>query len=91
MDENKYHFYKDDKRKYVSCNFNTKIKIGDFLRIDLMDGEASYAGRSGNVTIIDSLGDIHGTWGGLALVPAVDLYSLAVDEHLASQDDEMEA
>ena len=31
-----------------------------------------YNGRSGVVEYIDSLGQLHGTWGGLAVIPGVD-------------------
>lgn len=32
-----------------------------------MEGEPNYTGRIGTVRNIDSIGQIHGTWGGLAL------------------------
>jgi hypothetical protein len=32
-----------------------------------MYGEPQYAGREGVVRTIDSIGQIHGSWGGLAL------------------------
>ena len=31
-----------------------------------------YNGRSGVVEHIDSIGQLHGTWGGLAVIPGVD-------------------
>ena len=31
-----------------------------------------YNGRSGVVEHIDSMGQLHGTWGGLAIIPGVD-------------------
>ena len=33
---------------------------------------AKYAGRTGTVEFIDSIGQLHGTWGGLAIIPEVD-------------------
>ena len=55
-------------------NMRTKINVGDTIRIDWMDdnggtdlGAARYCGRTGQVTFIDSLGQLHGTWGGLAV------------------------
>lgn len=39
-----------------------------------MNGEPSYTGRIGVVTHIDSIGQLHGTWGGLALIPEEDEY-----------------
>lgn len=58
-----------------------KVKIGDAIRIIRMDDNggkdtqaATYAGRTGTVEHIDSIGQLHGTWGGLALIPGVDEY-----------------
>ena len=57
---------------------NVNVKIGDCITIISMkynpnipgDKEAceSYNGRSGVVTSIDDIGQLHGTWGGLAVV-----------------------
>ena len=56
-----------------------KVKIGDTIRIIRMNddgGEDLQArmcnGRSGVVEHIDSIGQLHGTWGGLAVIPGVD-------------------
>ena len=37
---------------------------------------AGYAGRSGTVEFIDSIGQLHGTWGGLAIIPEVDEFEI---------------
>lgn len=50
------------------------IEKGDKILILEMSGEPSYSGRSGVVTHIDDAGQIHGTWGGLALLPDVDIF-----------------
>lgn len=42
--------------------------IGKKIRIIDMKGEPQYAGKEGVVTHIDDAGQIHGTWGGCALV-----------------------
>lgn len=34
------------------------------------------AGRVGDVTFIDDAGQIHGTWGGLALIPETDKFEI---------------
>lgn len=34
----------------------------------------SYNGRTGVVETVDSFGQLHGTWGGLAVIPGVDKY-----------------
>lgn len=48
------------------------IEVGTKIRIVCMDGEPHYAGREGTVTFIDSIGQLHGTWGGLAVIPDND-------------------
>ena len=47
-------------------------QIGDWIQIQYMEGEPQYSGKVGEVTRIDDMGQLHGTWGGLALVPGVD-------------------
>lgn len=52
------------------------VKIGDKIRIDNMDGEPQYTGREGTVEVIDDAGQIHGTWGGCAVIPKVDSFTV---------------
>lgn len=59
---------------------NPEVKPGDRIRIIKMDGEPHYDGKEGEVDYIDSIGQIHGTWGGLAVVPEVDIYELITNE-----------
>ena len=35
-----------------------------------------YNGRSGVVEHIDSIGQLHGTWGGLAIIPETDEFEV---------------
>lgn len=51
-------------------------KIGDKLKILHMEGEPHYTGKVGTVTHIDSIGQIHGTWGGLAIQPEHDSWEV---------------
>lgn len=51
-----------------------EVNIGDKIRIVRMEGEPQYRGLIGTVIVIDSMGQIHGTWGGCALIPGVDTY-----------------
>jgi len=47
--------------------------IGDTIRIFHLKGEdSSYDGMTGVIEHIDSLGQLHGTWGGLAVIPEED-------------------
>jgi hypothetical protein len=50
--------------------------IGDIIRIDYMEGEPQYAGRIGIVKSMDDIGQLHGTWGGLAIIPGTDRYTV---------------
>lgn len=52
------------------------MKVGDKIRILDMKGEPQYDGKTGTVTHIDAIGQIHGTWGGCALIPGVDEYEV---------------
>ena len=52
------------------------IEVGDKIIINYMEGEPNYWGREGIVTRIDSMGQLHGTWGGLAVLPNEDDYTL---------------
>ena len=50
------------------------VKVGDTIKIIDMSGEPRYCGRVGVVTSIDSMGQLHGSWGGLAVIPGSDVY-----------------
>lgn len=50
------------------------LKIGDKIHIYHLEGEDNYDGREGTITSIDDLGQLHGTWGGLAIIPEVDSF-----------------
>lgn len=52
------------------------MKVGDKIKILDMKGEPQYDGKTGTVTHIDAIGQIHGTWGGCALIPGVDEYEV---------------
>jgi hypothetical protein len=43
------------------------VKVGDTIEILEMKGEPEYSGRTGVVERIDAIGQLHGTWGGLAV------------------------
>ena len=52
------------------------VKVGDKIRIIYMNGEPQYSGKVGIVQIIDGIGQIHGTWGGCALIPGTDEFEI---------------
>ena len=58
-------------------------KVGDKIRIVRLDDcggtdwqAREYEGRIGVVQHIDSIGQLHGTWGGLAVNPEVDEFEV---------------
>ena len=57
----------------------TRIKIGDKIRIINMEGEPQYTGKEGTVEYIDDAKQIHGTWGGCALIPDEDVWEVLDD------------
>lgn len=54
-----------------------QVKVGDFITVLHMEGEPQYEGRCGIVTHIDAIGQIHGTWGGCALIPNIDSFKVS--------------
>ena len=54
----------------------TKVNVGDRIRIVEMKGEPSYSGRVGVVDLVDGIGQLHGSWGGLAIQPENDTYEI---------------
>ena len=51
-----------------------KVNVGDIIVITNMAGEPNYNGKMGRVEFIDDMGQIHGTWGGCALIPDEDKF-----------------
>lgn len=56
------------------------VKPGDIIHIYHMFGESSYRDREGVVKFIDDMNQIHGTWGGLALMFDDDWEIVEVNE-----------
>ena len=48
------------------------VKVGDKIKIWRMSGEPDYSGRIGVVEYIDDRGQLHGTWGGCAVIIGID-------------------
>jgi len=49
-------------------------QIGAKVLILEMKSEPNYSGKSGIIEHIDDIGQLHGTWGGCALIPTEDTY-----------------
>ena len=63
-------------------------KVGDKIRIIKMDDangtdyQASRMnGKEGVIELIDDSGQLHGTWGGLAVIPGLDVYEVIESVH----------
>ena len=54
----------------------TRVQIGDKIKIMYMKGEPDYTFKEGIVRRIDDIGQLHGTWGGLAIIPEVDNFEI---------------
>lgn len=53
--------------------------LGKKIRINFMNDELSghkYKGKEGVVTYIDDMGQLHGTWGSLAVIPEEDDFTV---------------
>lgn len=55
------------------------FEIGQKIRIISMEGEPQYSGKEGVISHIDSIGQLHGTWGGLAVQPERDIIEVIND------------
>ena len=53
-----------------------RVKVGDKIHIISMEDVRAndYNGKEGVVKYIDSIGQLHGTWGGLAVIPECDTF-----------------
>ena len=80
-----------EERAMTETPFDSEAKVGDKIRIIHLEGEDnSYDGKEGEVEHIDGIGQLHGTWGGLAVIPGVDEFEI-ITENLeeAKKDDEL--
>lgn len=57
-----------------------QVKVGDKIKILSMYDNPDYDGRTGIVEYIDDIGQLHGTWGALAIIPDADLFVLVVKD-----------
>ena len=56
------------------------VRVGDRIRIEYMADEPRYWGKVGTVKSIDDIGQLHGTWGGLAVDLEVDTIAILRDK-----------
>ena len=59
-----------------------KYEVGmKLLIIHVVDDFVDYSGRVGVITHIDDIGQLHGTWGGVALLPELDDFIVLEDKN----------
>jgi len=70
------------RKKLIKESVETP-RVGDTIRIihmDDCDGKdtqaQNYNGKTGEIEYIDDAGQLHGTWGGLAVLPDVDEFEI---------------
>lgn len=77
----------DEIKETIQSNAEVLIKTnahkGDLIKIIEMKDAPQYNGRDGKVTHIDHLGQLHGTWGNFAVIPAEDKYEIILPAEIA--------
>lgn len=56
----------------ISEDVKMEIKKGNKIKIIEMQGEPQYTGKIGIIDHIDDGGQLHGSWGGCAVIPEID-------------------
>ena len=62
-------------------------KVGDKIKILDMKDEPQYEGREGVITHIDGIGQLHGTWGSLAVIPYTDRFKVINGGSIRKEDE----
>ena len=52
----------------------SNLKIGTYIKVLKIKDEPDYKGKIEKLVLIDDANQIHGTWGGRALIPEVDSF-----------------
>lgn len=55
-------------------------EVGTKIKIINMNGEPQYTGKEGIIKSIDDAGQLHGSWGGLAIIPGEDSFEIIKEE-----------
>ena len=77
MRNENHHVQKLNEFNSVDKESLENLYLGKTIRIINLQGEGDrYAGKTGKVTHIDDIGQLHGDWGGLAVIPDVDSFEI---------------
>lgn len=86
-EEKKPRKIEDEIKETIQANAEVLIKTnahaGDMIKIIEMKDAPQYNGKDGTVTHIDHLGQLHGTWGNFAVIPAEDKYEIILPAEIA--------
>ena len=66
----------DEIRSLLNYGENSMYQVGDKIKIINMKDEPQYEGKEGIIEHIDSIGQLHGTWGGCAIIPEIDEFTV---------------
>ena len=94
QDFNSYNAYGEELEENFedSANKHCNAKVGDKIRIiHLKDEDSTYDGKEGVVEYIDDIGQLHGSWGGLGVIPGVDDYEVIIEEHINDRPADIES
>lgn len=64
------------KYRIIEDSDDLKQFVGHRVKIYNMQDEPSYTNKEGVITSVDDIGQLHGTWGGCALVPELDEFQI---------------
>lgn len=68
------------KQTIMAKNLVSVLKeryMGKKIHINFMeDPYVNYSGREGIVQFVDDMGQLHGTWGGCAIIPTKDSFNI---------------
>ena len=66
----------DSKKELEQKYLGKIIKVISMVNSDSSIDDSRYNGKEGIVKFIDDAGQLHGTWGGLAVIPEVDKFEI---------------
>lgn len=94
QDFNSYNAYGEELEEDFEDSINKyrDVKVGDKIRIiHLKDEDNTYDGKEGIIEYIDDIGQLHGSWGGLGVIPGVDDYEVIIEEHINDRPADIES
>jgi len=82
---------KKDRKKESRKADRYKHLIGKIIKIEDMEGELRYSGKKGVVEYVDDMGQLHGTWGGCAVIPETDSFKVLNEKKMRERQAQKDA